>query len=42
MCLPYTNNCGTRGIDVGSIDWVEPIPEGFEWLEADLSWARYL
>lgn len=29
-------------IDVGSIEWTEPLPEGFEWIEAYLSWTRYL
>jgi hypothetical protein len=32
----------TYEIDAGSIAWVEPLPEGFEWIEAYLSWRRYL
>jgi len=35
-------NGETYAIDVGSIEWVEPLPEGFEWIEAYLSWSRYL
>jgi len=35
-------NGETYKVDVGSIAWVEPLPEGFEWIEAYLSWARYL
>jgi hypothetical protein len=32
----------TYKIDAASIEWVEPLPEGFEWIEAYLAWARYL
>lgn len=35
-------NGETYEIDAGSIEWVEPLPEGFEWIEAYLSWARGL
>ena len=35
-------NGTTYVIDVGSIEWMEPLPEGFEWIEAYLSWVRYL
>jgi hypothetical protein len=27
-------------IDVSSIEWVSPLPEGFEWVEAYLEWQR--
>ncbi len=30
-----------QAVDAGSIEWVEPLPEGFEWIEAYLSWTRY-
>jgi len=35
-------NGATYAIDADSIDWVEPLPEGFEWIEAYFAWARYL
>ncbi len=35
-------HAATYEIDVGSIEWIEPVPEGFEWIEAYLSWTRYL
>lgn len=35
-------NGATYKIDAGSIEWVEPLPEGFEWIEAYFAWARYL
>jgi len=35
-------NGETHAIDAGSIAWVEPLPEGFEWIEAYFVWARYL
>ena len=35
-------NGATYEIDVSSIEWLEPLPEGFEWIEAYLSWARYI
>jgi len=35
-------NGATYEIDVGSMEWIEPLPEGFEWIEAYLSWRRYL
>ena len=25
-------------IDIGSIEFVEPLPEGFEWIEAYILW----
>jgi hypothetical protein len=24
--------------DIDSLEWVKPLPEGFEWIEADLLW----
>lgn len=35
-------NGETYVIDAGSIEWAEPLPEGFEWIEAYFAWARYL
>ena len=38
--------CETNGIiytiDADSIEWVEPLPEGFEWIEAYFAWSHYL
>jgi hypothetical protein len=27
-------------IDITSLEWVKPYPEGFEWIEAYLEWRR--
>jgi hypothetical protein len=27
-------------VDVGSLEWLEPRPEGFEWIEAYLAWRE--
>jgi hypothetical protein len=35
-------NGTTYTIDADSIEWVEPLPEGFEWSEAYFAWSRYL
>ena len=40
--LTCEKNGATYDIDVDSIEWMEPLPEGFEWIEAYLSWKRYL
>jgi len=28
-------------IDVNSLEWVEPYPEGFEWIEAFQAWQKH-
>jgi hypothetical protein len=28
-------------VDLNSIEWVEPYPEGFEWIEAYLAWREW-
>ena len=33
-------NGTTYTIDADSIEWVEPPPEGFEWIEAYFAWSR--
>ncbi|MBI1813257.1 hypothetical protein HY285_03490 [Candidatus Peregrinibacteria bacterium] len=31
----------TYAIDVGSLEFNEPLPKGYEWIEAYLSWRSY-
>jgi hypothetical protein len=28
-------------VDLGSLEWIEPHPEGFEWIEAYLAWREW-
>jgi hypothetical protein len=28
-------------VDLNSLDWLEPHPEGFEWVEAYLAWREW-
>jgi hypothetical protein len=34
----YKDN--TYSIDATSLEWIEPFPEGFEWVEAYFAWLR--
>ncbi len=27
-------------VDIGSFEWIEPLPEGFEWIEAYFQWYK--
>lgn len=27
-------------VDINSLEWVKPLPEGFEWIEAYLAWRE--
>ncbi len=31
-----------HGVGLQFTEWVEPLPEGFEWIEAYFAWSRYL
>jgi hypothetical protein len=42
MTITCEKNGEVYAIDAGSIEWVEPLPEGFERVEAYLAWARSL
>jgi hypothetical protein len=39
-------SCESKGkryaVNVDSIEWVEPLPEGFEWIEAYFYWFKTL
>ena len=30
----------THRVDVSSLEWMDPLPEGFEWIEAYLEWKK--
>lgn len=32
----------TRTVDIGDIEWVQPYPAGFQWIEAYLAWRGML
>jgi hypothetical protein len=29
-----------RTVDVGSLEWTNPLPKGYEWIEAYLAWRK--
>ncbi len=31
----------TYRVDLRSVEWIEPHPEGFEWVEAYLAWSEW-
>jgi hypothetical protein len=38
-------NCERKGkahrVELSSLEWIEPRPEGFEWIEAYLAWREW-
>lgn len=30
----------THRVDITSLEWVDPLPDGFEWIEAYLEWRK--
>lgn len=30
----------THRVDITTLEWVDPLPEGFEWIEAYLEWRK--
>jgi len=30
----------TRVVDIGKLEWVEPLPKGYEWIEAYFAWCQ--
>ena len=32
----------TYSVDITSLEWTEPLPEGFEWIEAFFEWSKGL
>lgn len=37
-----THKGKTHLIDITSLEWIDPLPEGFEWIEAYFEWSKGL
>ena len=40
ICRGQNGNGKPRTVDIGCLEWIDPLPKGYEWIEAYLAWRK--